>query len=1129
MQDGDWNDPATWDNGVPDSDTRAIISQGTTVELGGINHVAQEVVAQGTLKAEDRVLNAAGTAGNPTQVGEDKVRLYIDGALVDSTQGSQLWSHTDAIGIGGINGSTRTHTGTQSTSTSLSIGGGIDSVLNYGRALDASEVSDIYQNGRANVFLAPDDNLQAIWNFPNSSLDDNARNDSINDVGTFINGSPNTSRYYLELDGIDDQVNVATSVELNQGTFPEKTISLWFRADQTSGRQIIYEQGGSLRGLNIYLEGNTLYAGGWNRSENQSNWQGDWATYENVAPNQWHHVVLTIDGDASPLSAPLNGATKTLTTRWVHVNSGGSFEVGTAQDRFEDGRFELTLTGSDATSTQTVETAGGLMEIENNDGFLMTAGGGRLQFFGEDKVTYTKLAQTALKDESSIVVANVIERNFAEGNGTSASDDGILNWKKGDEIVIASSSHNYREEDVRTIEEITQNNDGTSTILLDAPLEYRHFSGIETYGNGSRTWEVDMRAEVGLLSRNVVVQGTQDTDVNFGDRELATYEDVNRPDFETEGTTNEIVQDVTNGVSAHTMIMPGSGQIIIDGVQFDRMGHAGRVGRYPIHWHLGGDRSGDRLSNSSVTNSNNRGVTIHGTQNLEIEGVLLHDIHGHGFFFEDGVEFGNKLTSNIAFGIHRVGRKLNSGNFNQDENYFDPFTVDLHDDLFVKSNRGVLSAAFWVTNPNNDFIGNVTAGSEGMGFWYVAAETPLGLSGKSGNYAGYQPFRQPMGRNENSTIHSTGTGFGVGEPGFNPAFFTEFDESVFNAQTDDLIAYKNHVGVWVESEVTFDEMKLADNHVGFRSFNELTIRDSLFVGDSRGNSVGNLDPYNRVGRQAIGVALAIYIEGTNVRDSHFAHFNRADQYFFNYQRQHNFNRFGSSFSGISFEDADGDGDTADDRDEQLKARPEFSTIDQLYSAGDDESYLYDIDGSLTGTSGATAVFNNRFMKSSDSIETTPNSNIFISSTAEYAKVTLSRVTGSSSSVTPVEALRPDGETSPIDSKSNWEQVIIINNDENSDGFDDETQLIFGPSLGNWDEGLNVRLTIDSDTGTPSDSSAVFALKGLPSGFTVLNAPLRGGINGVRNSNSSAYFIAANGDIWLKVFASDASAIQVRPS
>ncbi len=1115
IQDGDWHDPSTWDNGIPDATSRAIIGQGVTVQLSDQDHVAQELVALGTLNVPEEFVSFSPTS-DPTQLGENKVKVYYDGSLAGSTQGSQLWKHTGAIGIGGVNGNTKTHAGNQSSAVDVTFGGRIDDLLNYNRALPADEIAQLHANGRGSVYLAPTEGLAAAWNFDRGNLNDIARGDSIDDNGTFVGGSLDDSVWYLNLDGEGDQVNVSKSTELNQGTFPEKTVSVWFHVDSLTGRQMIYEQGGTTRGLNIYLEGNTLYAGGWNTSNNQSGWDGNWVAVADVTANQWHHVTLVIDGDGGErISTPLNGGTKTLTTRWMHVNSGGVFQIGTSADRYDEGNFVLTLTGTDPDADHVVETAGGTINITDNDGFLMTDMGGRLQFFGADKLSFTKLAATASVDATEIIVKNVIERKFTDGETlpsgeivTSAADDGALNWVAGDQIVIASSSHDYREEDVRTIEAITDNGDGTSTLTLDSPLTYQHFGEIETYSNATRSWEIDMRAEVGLLSRNVRIQGTEDTDNAFGDRANANYENVQRPDFVNGGTTSETVQDVTNGVGAHTMIMADAGQITVDGVQLDLMGQAGRAGRYPIHWHVAGDRSGDVLQNTSITNSNNRGVTIHGTQNLHIEGVLLHDVHGHGFFFEDGVETGNQLTANIAFGIHRVGSRLKSNNFHQDETWFDPFTVDLHDDVFVKGVRGVLSAAFWVTNPNNDFVGNVTAGSQGMGFWYVGVEEPLGSSAETGLYDGYKPFEAPMGRNEYSTVHATGTGFGLGKPGFNPPFFTEFTADTFHGVADHLTAYKNHFGVWLETQIDFNELRAADNHNSFRALDEVELRNSLVVGDSLGNSAGNYDPFNRHPNQLSVTGIAIYQEGINVVDTHFAGFQAADAFMFNFQINDKFNRFASTFQGISYE--------GNDRNGQLHATPTLATPEQFDNEVLDSSRLYDSDGSLTGIAGATLVFNNPFLQASNAIQI--GTHLYRTADKEFGKITLERLSGSASSTPVVSITAGDGDATELDQDNDFEQVVLLN--------DGDTRITFN-TLANWGDGFDLDLAVDTDAGTPADASGIFVLEGLPSGFSITNATLVGSIAQVRDASTSSYFIDANGDIWVKVFANDQDKLMFR--
>lgn len=46
-------------------------------------------------------------------------------------------------------------------------------------------------------------------------------------------------------------------------------------------------------------------------------------------------------------------------------------------------------------------------------------------------------------------------------------------------------------------------NPNKPVITIDKPFVYKHFAMTQTYGNET----IDMRAEVALLSRNVVVRG----------------------------------------------------------------------------------------------------------------------------------------------------------------------------------------------------------------------------------------------------------------------------------------------------------------------------------------------------------------------------------------------------------------------------------------------------------------------------------------------------------------------------------------------------------------------------------------------------------------------------------------------
>ncbi|SMF63071.1 hypothetical protein [Pseudobacteriovorax antillogorgiicola] len=69
----------------------------------------------------------------------------------------------------------------------------------------------------------------------------------------------------LSFDGIDDRLNVESHTELNLGTFTEKSISVLFRtSDDVDSRQMIYEQGGSSRGLSISIHQGKIQFCGWN-------------------------------------------------------------------------------------------------------------------------------------------------------------------------------------------------------------------------------------------------------------------------------------------------------------------------------------------------------------------------------------------------------------------------------------------------------------------------------------------------------------------------------------------------------------------------------------------------------------------------------------------------------------------------------------------------------------------------------------------------------------------------------------------------------------------------------------------------------------------------------------------------
>lgn len=85
-----------------------------------------------------------------------------------------------------------------------------------------------------------------------------------------------------------------------------------------------------------------------------------------------------------------------------------------------------------------------------------------------------------------------------------------VNWTIGNEIVIATTSDRFsqKESEIRRIVNVSTNG---LVLTLNAPLSYTHL-GITHTVNGI---PLEFRAEVGLLSHNVIFQGSYDSLLPF--------------------------------------------------------------------------------------------------------------------------------------------------------------------------------------------------------------------------------------------------------------------------------------------------------------------------------------------------------------------------------------------------------------------------------------------------------------------------------------------------------------------------------------------------------------------------------------------------------------------------------------
>ena len=109
----------------------------------------------------------------------------------------------------------------------------------------------------------------------------------------------------VALNGTDARVNIPDSPLINTGgPYVAKTVELWFNANDVQSRQVLYEQGGFTRGINIYIENGMLYMGAWNRAETA--WDPIFVSTP-IEANATYMVDMVLDGVSNGLTGTIMG------------------------------------------------------------------------------------------------------------------------------------------------------------------------------------------------------------------------------------------------------------------------------------------------------------------------------------------------------------------------------------------------------------------------------------------------------------------------------------------------------------------------------------------------------------------------------------------------------------------------------------------------------------------------------------------------------------------------------------------------------------------------------------------------------------------------------------------------------
>ncbi|XP_055128251.1 cell surface hyaluronidase CEMIP2 isoform X2 [Symphalangus syndactylus] len=358
---------------------------------------------------------------------------------------------------------------------------------------------------------------------------------------------------------------------------------------------------------------------------------------------------------------------------------------------------------------------------------------------------------------------------------------------------------------------------------------------------------VDMRAEVGILTRNIVIQGEVE-DSCYAENQCQFF------DYDTFG--------------GHVMIMKNFTSVHLSYVELKHMGQQ-QMGRYPVHFHLCGDvdykggyRHATFVDGLSIHHSFSRCITVHGTNGLLIKDTIGFDTLGHCFFLEDGIEQRNTLFHNLGL-LTKPGTLLPTDRNNS-------MCTTMRDKVFgnyipVPATDCMAVSTFWIAHPNNNLINNAAAGSQDAGMWYLFHKEPTGES--SGLQLLAKPELTPLGIFYNNRVHSNfkaglfidkgvkTTNSSAADPReylcldnsarFRPHQDANPEKPRVAALIDRLIAFKNNDnGAWVRGgDIIIQNSAFADNGIGLTfasdgSFpsdegSSQEVSESLFVGESR--------------------------------------------------------------------------------------------------------------------------------------------------------------------------------------------------------------------------------------------------------------------------------------------------------
>lgn len=314
-----WDNSAPTGLGVPDvsADDATSSSSTTTTWSGASDNCVLDhyEIAIGTSAGATDIQTWI-NIGNVTSY---KIQDGVDGASFTLTESTNYYISLRAVDEAGLS--------MTQDSAAFQVFNPAVSLPNMVARLDASDLTSILDSSGFDASNGSFNGSVEDWLDTSGSA--NTHNFFSDTASPTFDGADN----HLVFNGTNQNLSVTNHADLNTATTDQRNITVSFETSaDTNSFQIIYEEGGAARGMNIYLSGNSLYCGFWNINDDGDGSQPFTSVSTPVSTNTIYHVTWVFDytnytGAAGPdgdLTCYVNGSSigSTTTTSLLYAHSG---------------------------------------------------------------------------------------------------------------------------------------------------------------------------------------------------------------------------------------------------------------------------------------------------------------------------------------------------------------------------------------------------------------------------------------------------------------------------------------------------------------------------------------------------------------------------------------------------------------------------------------------------------------------------------------------------------------------------------------------------------------------------------------------------------------------------------------